>query len=94
MSAHEKENNEEYNKGPDVPSLPCPASIEIYSRKEGKEEIVPGFALQRYTFAQLVAHLESDIHTHRELVSVALRASIYFYRHVWGDAFEKIDSIK
>jgi hypothetical protein len=71
--------------------LPCPACIEIYSRKEREKEIVPGFSLQRYTFPQLVTHLESDIHTYRELVSVALKASIYLYRQVWADAFKKID---
>ena len=77
----------------DVPSLPCPVCIEATSEKVGEEELVPEQALQRYTFAQLAAHLESDKHDQWEFITVALRASIYLYRHAFADAFETIDGV-
>ena len=83
----------EYNDDRDVPSLPCPVCIEAASEKVGEKELVPEQALQRYTFAQLEAHLESDKHDQWEFATVALRASIYLYRHAFVDAFETIDGV-
>ena len=83
----------ENNGDRDVPSLPCPLCIETASEKVGEKELVPKQALQRYTFAQLATHLESDKHDQWEFVTVALRASIYFYRHAFADAFETIDGV-
>jgi hypothetical protein len=89
MSTH----TTEYNDDQDIPELPCPACIEAASQKRGEEELVPAYALKKYTFDQLAAHLESDVHDHRELVAVALRASIYLYRQAFAHAFEKIEEV-
>ena len=84
-------NTTEHDKTTEVPELPCPACIEAVSKRIGEEECVPEYALHRYTFDQLVIHLESNKHNRRDLVDVTLKASIYLYRHVWADAFEEID---
>jgi hypothetical protein len=80
----------QHNDGQDVPELPCPACIEAASQKRGEKELVPGYALKKYTFDQLAAHLESGEHNRRELVAVTLRASIYLYRQAFAHALEKI----
>jgi hypothetical protein len=50
------------------------------SRSGENEGIVPEHAFQRYSFAQLKAHLENNLHDQKEFVSVAIRASIHLYR--------------
>jgi hypothetical protein len=67
---------EDYNQ--DIREMPCPACIEAAAEKN--EGIVPEYALQKYSFAQLKAHLENNIHGQKEFVSVAIRASIHLYR--------------
>jgi hypothetical protein len=70
--------------------LPCPACIEAASKQIEGEELVPEYALQRYTFAQLVTHLENDKHNQKDFIATALRASIYLYRQAFEHAFEGI----
>jgi hypothetical protein len=48
----------------------------------------------KYTFDQLAAHLENDVHNQWELVAVTLRASIYLYRQAFAHAFEKIEGVQ
>jgi hypothetical protein len=67
---------EDYNQ--DIREIPCPACIEAAAEKN--EGIVPEYALQRYSFAKLNAHLENNVHSQKELVSVVIRASIHLYR--------------
>jgi hypothetical protein len=67
---------EDYNQ--DIREIPCPACIEAAAEKNGG--IVPEYALQKYSFAKLKAHLENNVHGQKELVSVAIRASIHLYR--------------
>jgi hypothetical protein len=80
----------QYNNGGDMPELPCPACIEAASQKRGEKELVSGYALKKYTFDQLAAHLKSGAHNRQELVAVTLRASIYLYRQAFAHALEKI----
>jgi hypothetical protein len=53
-----------------VPELPCPVCIEAASEIVGEEEVVPGYASKRYTFAQLENHLNSNIHSQEEFVEM------------------------
>lgn len=81
------------NDDQDPRGLPCPVCIEATSKITRGEELVPENALRRYTFAQLVTHLESNVHNRREFVPVALKASIYLYRQVFALAFEQLDGV-
>jgi hypothetical protein len=90
MSVH----TTEHNGDRDVPELPCPACIEAASQKRGEEELVPAYALKKYTFDQLAAHLESDVHDHQEFVDVTLRASIFLYRHAFAHYFEELEGVQ
>jgi hypothetical protein len=78
----------------EVPELPCPACIEAASKIVEGKELVPEYALQKYTFAQLVTHLESNKHDQNEFIDVAVRASMFLYRHAFSDAYEKMDSFQ
>ena len=81
------ETEDNYNL--EVPDLPCPACIETAA--ERNEGLVPHYALlRRYTFAQLTAHLHSDIHTEHEFIEVALGASIHLYNQKSQDGFREI----
>jgi hypothetical protein len=80
----------QYDNESDVPQLPCSVCIEAASETREGKEFVPAHALKRYTFDQLAAHLENEIHNQQEFVAVALRASIYLYRQAFADAFEEI----
>jgi hypothetical protein len=57
-------------------------------------ELVPESALRRYTFAQLVTHLQSNKHNRKEFVDIAVRASMYLYRHAFAHAYEKIEGVE
>jgi hypothetical protein len=83
----EDSNNQE------VPELPCPACIEAASKIIEGKELVPEYALRKYTFAQLVTHLESNKHNQKEFVDIAVRASMFLYRHAFAHAYEKIEGI-
>ena len=81
------ETEDNYNK--EVPNLPCPACIEIAAEKN--EGLVPySVLLRRYTFAQLTAHLQDEAHAKRELIEVALRASIHLYNQKSQHGFREI----
>jgi integrase/recombinase XerD len=54
-------------------------------------DILPEYALRKYTFAQQVTHLESNKHNRKEFVDIAVRASIFLYRHASAHAYEKIE---
>jgi hypothetical protein len=83
-------NTTEHDKTTEVPDLPCPACIEAVSKRIGEEEFVPEYALHKYTFEQLDDHLNSDKHSREQLIEVAMRASIFLYRH----AFEELESVQ
>jgi hypothetical protein len=79
------ETEDNYNQ---VPDLPCPACIETAA--ERNEGLVPYYVLlRRYTSAQLIAHLHSDVHTEQEFIEVALRASIHLYNQKSQDGFRE-----
>jgi hypothetical protein len=69
--------------------LACPACIEAATIVKGEIEVVPGYALHKYTFEQLEDHLNSNKHSREQLIEVALRAAAFLYRH----AFEKIEGV-
>lgn len=87
MSAHKTQ----YDNDGDVQQLPCQVCIEAASERRKGKEYVPAHALKKYTFDQLAAHLENEIHNQREFVAVALRASIYLYSQAFADAIEEIE---
>ena len=91
-SAPKAEDNDSFNL--EAPMWPCPACIEAASEIRGIEEFVPAYALEKYNFAQLVAHLESGIHSRRDLVAVCLRASNYLYREAFADAFKELEGLQ
>jgi hypothetical protein len=70
----------------DALKMPCPACIEAATVVKGGQEVVPRYALHKYTFEQLGNHLNSNKHSREQLVEVAMRAAAFFYCH----AFEKI----
>jgi hypothetical protein len=74
--------------------LPCPACIEATSEKRGEDELIPAYALEKYTFDQLAAHLESNTHDQRDLVAVCLRASIYLYRQAFALALKELEDLQ
>lgn len=83
----EDSNNQE------VPELPCPACIEATSKIIEGKELVPEYALRRYTFDQLVTHLAGNKHNRKEFIDVALRASMFLYSHAFAHAYEKIEEV-
>ena len=70
-------------------SMPCPACIEAATVEKGEHEFVPEHALTKYTFEQLGDHLNSNRHTRKELIVVALRAAAFLYCH----AIERIEGV-
>lgn len=90
MSAHTTEKDNDSQR---FPELPCPVCIEAASELVGGEEIVPNYALKRYTFAQLENHLNSNIHSQEEFAEVALRAALFLYREAFEHAYEKIEDL-
>lgn len=73
----------------DVLKVPCPACIEAATVIKGVQEVIPRYALHKYTFEQLGDHLNSNKHSREQLIEVAMRAAAFLYR----DAFEKIEGV-
>jgi hypothetical protein len=81
MSAHITE----HDNARDIFKMPCPACIEAATViKEGRE-FVPEYALHKYTFKQLGAHLNSNKHSREQLIEVAVRAAAFLYRGVFEE---------
>jgi hypothetical protein len=74
----------------DALKLACPACIEAATVVKGGKEVVPRYALHKYTFEQLGNHLNSNKHSREQLIEVAMRAAAFLYCH----AFEKIESFR
>jgi hypothetical protein len=75
MSAHITENDNALN----VFKMPCPVCIEITMVVKEGREFVPEYSLRKYTFKQLVIHLNSKKHSRDQLVEVAMRAAASLY---------------
>ena len=70
--------------------LACPACIKAATIVKGGQEVIPMYALHKYTFEQLGNHLNSNKHSRERLIEVAMRSSTFLYH----DAFERIESIQ
>jgi hypothetical protein len=75
----------EHDRAQDVLTIPCPACMEDATVIRDGQEFVPEYALRKYTFEQLDDHLNSNKHSRKQLVEVAMRAAAFLY----SQAFER-----